>query len=385
MIAVSGIGALTPLGDTPDAIFAAALEGRSGATAIPDFDATKYAKVRGMRMYNRTTQLAICAAKLALADAKVEDTSIAGEDLGLFMASTYGHLDVLIDYDRSLVTNGLLRTNGALMPLAIPSAPGAMVALALGAKAFSMTFCDNAASFLDAMAFAARWIEDGRARACVVVGAFSASAGISLAATRAGILAPVEGQRIFDRKSAGTAIGEGSVAFVLERSEDAVKRGAHIHGHISGFGSTFAGKPELIQSALHRAAAGAMRSANVTADQLALVSSGASGLLAFDRAEAQALSTLLGERAAHTPLTAVKGNLGETLDAAGGFQSLIALYSIKQRKAPPIARFVDAEVPGLKYLTKEEPVNGRYALITSVSWGGACSALVLSGGDHDRS
>ena len=92
---------------------------------------------------------------------------LAGEDLGFLMASTYGHLDVLIDYDRSLVTNGLQRTNAALMPLAIPSAPGAMVALALGAKAFSMTFCDNGASFVDALALGARSIEDGAsARMC---------------------------------------------------------------------------------------------------------------------------------------------------------------------------------------------------------------------------
>jgi 3-oxoacyl-[acyl-carrier-protein] synthase II len=405
VIAISGIGTLTPLGDRPDTVFSALLEGRTavipsstqngvGVTEIRDFEATNYAKVRGMRMYNRTTQLGICAAKLALLDAKIEETTIPGEDSGLLMASTYGHLDVLMEYDRSLVSNGLQRTNAALMPLAIPSAPGAMVALALGAKAFSMTFCDNGASFLDAIALGSRWIEDGRARVCVVVGAFSASADILLAASRAGILAPAEALRIFDRESMGTAFGEGSVAFVLEKHEDAKNRGAKIQGHVRGYGTAFTGKSPSTQSgaqlgtlsgSLVRASTQALHSAGACANQLSLISAGGSGLLKFDRIEAQALSSLLGEHASRVPITAVKGALGETLDASGGFQAFVALKSLEKRKTPPIARFKEADIPKLKYLTREEQINGGYALITSVAWNGASSALVLSGGDDDCS
>ncbi len=294
MIAITGIGVLSPAGDSVDAVLSALREKRSPAASIPDFDSGKYAKVRGMRMYNRATQLAICATKLALVDAKLladdgklEESSAAGEELGLLMASSQGHLDMLLEYDRSLVANGLLRTNAALMPLSIPSAPGAMVALSIGAKAFSMTFCDNGGSFLDALAFGARWLEEKRARTCVVACVFSPSADMRLAAERAGI----------------PALGEGAVTFVLESVEDARKRGSRVRGTIRGFGSAYALKAGA-EGALLRACSVALRSAGLAEDGIS----------------------------SRVPATAVTGTLGECFDASGGYQAMLALGTLEPGK-----------------------------------------------------
>ncbi len=393
-VAITGVGVLTPLGDSPGAVFAALMEGRSAVgeggaklAEIRDFEATKYANIRGMRMYNRTTRLAICAAKLALSDAKIEAASLPGEDLGVLMASTYGNMDVLLEYDRSLVEKGVQRTNGALMPLAIPSAPGAMVALAFGARAFSMTLGGTGSSFLDAIALGARWITDGRARACVVVSASSPSPEIVLAASRAGILSATEAPRVFDRRASGTAFGEAGVAFVLELAESASSRGAEVRGHVRGYGAAFAPEPSRFGGALERAIRGALRDADMTPAEIALVSAGASGLPAFDRAEAMGIHAALGAgagEAPRVPVTAMKGALGETLDAGPGLQSLVALGSLDERRAPRIVGLTDPDVEGLHYLTQEEVVAGDSALVTSVSWSGACSALILSGGAHGR-
>ena len=133
-VAITGVGILTPLGDALDPLETALREGRvaveaaadlDGAPAarIADFDATRYANVRGLRLYNRPTRLGICTSRLALAQAGLE-SGLAPEDLGVVVASTFGHLETLLEYDRSVVSAGIARTNPALMPLAIPSAPG---------------------------------------------------------------------------------------------------------------------------------------------------------------------------------------------------------------------------------------------------------------------
>ena len=306
-VAVTGVGILTPLGDNLASVAKALAAGRSAvaavATPVPfagsrfaDFDATRYANVRGMRIYNRTTRLGICATRLALADAGLIDTGFPPEQLGVVMASTFGHLDTLIEYDRSLVTNGPARTNPALMPLAIPSAPGAVIALSFGAKACSITLANGGASSLDALGLGARIVRDGRAAAVVVVAAFGLFDELVLSLARAGQLAPAGEFRIFDQRSQGTALGEAAVAFVLESPAQAAARGHKPGALVTGQASTFAVNPAGTDEALTRACQQALGQAAIEPAQLGLVSSGANGLPAGDAAEARALLALLSEQ-----------------------------------------------------------------------------------------
>jgi 3-oxoacyl-[acyl-carrier-protein] synthase II len=389
VIGITGLGVLTPLGDDPAPLAQALLAGRRCVDAVPElggagesqihgFEATRYANIRGMRMYNRMTQLGICAAKLALANSGMPAREVSGEELGVVTASTFGHLDTLIDYDRSLVTVGMQRTNPALMPLSIPSAPGAMIALSFGAKAFSITLSDGEASSLDTLGLGARLLESGRARACIVVGAFAICRELSLAASRAGMLASPDDFRVLDRRGRGTALGEAAAAMVLERLVDARARGVEPRAFVRGHASTFSGPGAEIDGALRRACEGALASARVTAAQVGLVSASANGLPKRDRSEALALLGALGDTAAQTAVIATKGNLGETLDAGGLLQSLAALSTLHSGQAPPIAQFEQPEIPGLRYIARPTPVETDCALVTSISTSGACSALVLS-------
>jgi 3-oxoacyl-[acyl-carrier-protein] synthase II len=387
-IGITGLGMLTPLGDDPATVTQALVAGRCSVVAAPelggagesrivDFEATRYANIRGMRMYNRMTQMGICAAKLALVDSGLPAPEVPAEQLGVVTASSFGHLDTLIDYDRNLVSVGLQRTNPALMPLAIPSAPGSMIALSFGAKAFSITLSDGEASSLDALGLGARLIESGRARACIVVGAFAICRELSLAASRAGLLVPADDFRVLDRRSRGTALGEAAAALVLERLVDARGRGVEPKAFVLGQASTFAPQFAELGGALRRACESALASARVTVAQVGLVSACANGLPQRDRSEAQALVGVLGDTAAETSVIACKGNLGETFDAGGLVQSLVALSTLRSGQAPPIARFEQPEVAGLRYLAEPTNVVTDCALMTSMATSGACSALVL--------
>ncbi|HTP30421.1 MAG TPA: beta-ketoacyl synthase N-terminal-like domain-containing protein [Anaeromyxobacteraceae bacterium] len=385
-IAVTGASVLTALGNSIDALQAALRAGRTSVprvsnvdaveTRIAGFDATQFVNVRGLRLYNRPTQLAICAAKLALTESGCEG-QITGEHLGVVAACTYAHLETLFEYDRSLVVNGLMRTNPTLMPIGIPSSLGAAVALSFGAKALSVTLGDGGASSLDAIGLAARLLAAGRARACLVVSAFTPCQELLLSASRAGLLAPPGDLFVFDRAHCGTAFCEAACALLLERAEDAIARGARLQATLGGQCSTFAAERSEQARALSRAGEVALRLAGIGAGELALVSASASGSPSDDRSEAEALVAVLGR--APVPMMAVKGNLGDSQDAAGLLQTIAAIAALRAGTAAPIRGLVAPEVPGLRYATEELSIRGPHALVTSQASTGACSALVVTG------
>jgi 3-oxoacyl-[acyl-carrier-protein] synthase II len=389
-VAITGLGLITPLGDRPEAVAEAMRAGRSALAPaegsgwaearIADFEATRYANIRGLRLYSRPTRMGICAARLALSDSGLESAGLPAEQLGTVTASTFGHLETLLEYDRSVVAAGPLRGNPALMPLSLPSSPGAAVALSFGAKAFSMSLSDGATSSLDALGLGARLVAAGRARACLVVGAFGLCPELSLAASRAGLLAPAGAYRVLDRRRRGSALGEGAGAVVLERVEDARARGAEPRGLVLGQAGAFALRPADRAEALRRACEDALRAAGLAPGGVGLVSSGANGSPEGDAAEARALAAALGPAAADAPVMAVKSGLGDSIDASGMLQALAALAAMRSGRAPPILGLEDPEVAGLRYLTAETAVDAGAALVTSAAPGGACSALVLARG-----
>lgn len=387
-IVISGVGVITPLGDTFESLLSALHEGLGCVVPKPEsgnlneariaqFDATRYANVRGMRVYNRTTQLAICAAKRALTQS---GCALSGEALGIVFASTFGHLDTLLEYDASLWKSGIQRTNPALMPLAISSAPGAATALSLDAKAFSVTLGGGATSSLDALAHGVRLLQSGRAQACVVVAAFSPCRELTISASRAGMLATADRFRVFDRLHEGNAFGEAAVALVLEPQVQAKARDATIFGRIRGHAAGLALEPSSesnLETTLRRVCGDALRAAGVAADALGFLSAGANGTARTDDAEARALLGLLGAASGRPCVSAVKGSLGEALDASGLLQVLVALGALLTGAAPGIVGLDEPAIGGLRYLTRSGGVAAGPALISAISHTGTCSALVL--------
>jgi 3-oxoacyl-(acyl-carrier-protein) synthase len=388
-IAVTGYSVLTPLGDSVPALAAALRTGTSHVAIDSDFDAActsrlqdfdpmRYAKVRGMRVYARATQLEICAVALALADAGFAEGAIDPLQLGVVTASSFSHLETLIEYDRNLMTLGMQRTNPTLMPLGLPSAPGAATALSIGAKAFAITLNDGGAAGLAALGLGARLLAEGRARVCVVAGAATICRELVNSAAQAKLLSPTAPLCVLDEASRGTAFGEAAAALVLEPAADALARGRPARGFLRAQASSFAPGPQDIAPALARACQRSLQQGKIAPAALALLSSGASGIADSDRAHAIALLRILGDAAQRPAVTALKGNLGEVLDPSGLLQCITALHALRERVAPPIAALERPNVPGLRYLTRESELDAGAALLTATSSTGACSALVVS-------
>jgi 3-oxoacyl-[acyl-carrier-protein] synthase II len=388
-VAITGVSALSPFGVGVEPLMAALGAGRTsvepaaslpevGVARIGEFDPLKHANVRGMRVYGKATQLEICAVALALADAGLALDALDKNELGLVTASSFSHLETLIEYDKGLVTVGMQRTNPTLMPLGLPSAPGAGTGLSFLAKAFSITLNDGGASGLAALGLGARLIAAGRASVCVVAGAFTPFAELLQSASRAGLLSSAEAYRVFDRGSSGLAFGEAGAALVLEPTERALGRGRKPLGFVRGEASRFAPDGEL-GAALARASAAALRLAQVSPEGIALACLGANGRASVDAAHAHALSKSLGAYAEHVPVTAPKASLGESLDPSGLLESIVALSALRARSAPPIARLETPRVPGLRYAREPVVLESGAALLTAISSSNSCSALVLSG------
>jgi 3-oxoacyl-(acyl-carrier-protein) synthase len=378
---------ITPLGDTVASLMEGLGAGRSSVatlvspaqvagSSLHDFEATRYANVRGMRIYNRATRLGICATRLALQDAGLENAGFPGERLGVVMAGTFAHLDTLIEYDRSLVTQGPSRTNPALMPLAIPSAPGAIIALSFGAKACSITLAEGGAGGLDTIGLAARLVRSGRVGACVVVSALAFFDELILSSARAGWLARVEDFCVFDRRSRGAAFGEAGAALIVESLASAEARGRTPKGLLLAQASTFS--TDASASALAKASTKALAASKTEVGSIRLCSSGANGLPNVDHAEAGALLKVLDDSAARTPVIAIKASLGDSLDAAGLLQTIVAIAALSGSPAPGVAGLREPAVPGLAYLTAPKEIAAGRALVTATSQTGACSALVVS-------
>lgn len=389
-IAVTGLSLLTPISDDLEILRSALEAGRSAlsdppdasgpaSARIEDFDARRYANIRGMRVYPRNTQLQICAAAQALGHAGFALGQIPQTELGTITASTYAHTETLIEYDRGLVTLGVQRTNPTLFPLSLPSAPGALTALSLGAKAFAITVSDGDGSGLLAIGLGARLLAQGRAKVCVVVGAFTQCAELSASASRAGMLAASADVRPFDRQSRGTAFGELAGALVLEPAAEARGRGKEPFGYVHGHAATFAATEALRPAALSRACRHALTVSRLDAPkQLALISAGASGLPGRDEDEARGLSEFLRDAASEVPVTAVKSQLGESLDASGIAQVALALLQLRASRVSPVFGLGIPSIAGLRYQLESGPLSGTHALATSISQAGACAALTLS-------
>jgi 3-oxoacyl-(acyl-carrier-protein) synthase len=352
-----------------------------GLAQIADFDPQRHVNVRGMRVYPRAAQLEICAASIALADAGLSGgAALDPKQLGLVTASSYSHLETLIEYDRGLVSAGMQRTNPTLMPLGLPSAPGAATGLALPAKAFSITLNDGGASGLAALALGARAIADGRAQACVVAGAFTPFAELLESSQRAGLTASAEHFRVLDRDAAGVAFGEAAAALVLEPLDAALGRGRTPLGVVRAGSTRFAPPGVTLAAALARAASAALRSASVPAERISLACVGANGSPQEDAAHLEALASVLGAHAERVAVAAPKANLGEMLDPSGLVQAVVALGALRARRAPPIARLVTPRAPGLRQPTAPAELAPGMALLSAISPSGSCSALLLSPG-----
>jgi len=395
-VVVTGMGAISALGDRPDAIFDALCDGRRGfgpPTVFPvdvaggrhvgevrDFSPKTYVGDRNVRLLDRTDRLAVVAVGLALADGWPEEARTE-QPIGVVVGIMFGGVRTIGEFDRRAQSAGPEYASPLDFSNTVLNAAAGQVAIWHRLSGVNSTIAAGAVSGLQAVAYAADLIRSGRASVLVAGGVEELCFESFQGFLGGGLLARSSDAHAvpFSADRSGVTLGEGAAFLVLEDEETARARGARIVGRIRGsacgFDPAIPVRERNHGGALARTIARALDAADVPASSIAAVAASASGSVVHDAREADAIRAAIGTR---TPVTAFKSMLGETLGASGAFDALAMLKALDAGRLPGIAGLAvrDPEID-LNIAPHAVPISGASALVTALAPGGGCGALVL--------
>ncbi len=369
-IAVTGLGAITPVGLNTEATWQSFVEGVSGIGPITHFDAegmgfsariagqinnyeaTDHLDRKTVKRNDRVTQFALVAGREALDDAgllgedgRIDPDIMAPERVGCYVGSGVGGVGTLVEAEAVLQERGQRRVSPLAVPMVlIDSTPGA-VAIEHNLRGPNMAHVSACASGANAIGEAAEAIKRGRADVMVAGGAEAAIIPVTVAGFQnMGALSkwdgdPKVGSRPFDGLRDGFVMGEGAGILVLERWDHAVARGARIYCELAGYGSTCdAGHitaPSEDGDGILRAIQAALEEAGLTPDDIQYVNAHGTSTELNDKTETVAMKTLFGDRAHDVPISSTKGMIGHLLGAGGAVEAFACCKVIETGILPP--------------------------------------------------
>ena len=408
-LAVTGWGAITPLGSDPASTWAAMVAGHSGIGLVGDpWAADLPVRIAGRvdpgfdqqleplqrRRLDRCAQLALLAARQAWRQAAPHLEGVDPGRVAVVIGTGIGGLSTLEWQHTNLLQSGPGRVNPLTVPMLIPNAAAGQVAIDLGLHGGAHTPVSACASGAEALLLAQLLLLDDRVDA-VLAGGCEAPVNrlglVGFAAMRAlsgGDDAPTQACRPYGRDRDGFVLSEGAGMLVLQRSGDLSSAAPAPHGWLLACGSSSDGhhivapEPEGLQAA--RAIDDALRRAGLQSADLSFVQAHATGTPIGDLAEARALRRGLGSAADGLPVTAPKGQLGHLLGAAGAVEMILALQGLRHGLVPrslnadPLDPAVDLAVVKDRSLSLPQGRGERYALKNAFGFGGHNISLVLA-------
>jgi 3-oxoacyl-[acyl-carrier-protein] synthase II len=407
-VVVTGMGALTPLGNDVATFWRRLVAGESGVRATQNFDASRVtSKVAGevvdfdpsgvldrkeIRRTDRYTQFALVAAREAIASAGLPERFEGDEAdrTGVIMGSGLGGSGTLIEQISINATRGPDRISPFFIPMAIANLASGQTAITFGARGPNYATVSACATGGHAIGEASEIIIRGDADTMIaggseapvyeaLVGAFAAMRALS---TRNDD--PAGASRPFDEGRDGFVIAEGAGVLILEELGHARRRNARIFAEVCGYGATADAHhitlPAPGGAGGVRAARMALSKAGIDASEIDHVNAHATSTPEGDPAELQAFKTIFGDHAANVSITATKGAIGHTLGAAGGIGAIAAIKALLEGCVPPTLNLVDPS-PEMGDLDctplKARPREMRTALVNAFGFGGQNAAVVL--------
>ncbi|MFN2449764.1 MAG: beta-ketoacyl synthase [Candidatus Baltobacteraceae bacterium] len=403
-VAVTGIGIISPLGNGVETMWRNLLEGHVAvstitrfnagafrsriAAQVDDFEPAAFMTKRRIQWTDRFSQMAVCAAHLALTDAQLEQLGERAGETGVFTGSALGGISIAEDQMAIFHREGLRGVSPLVTISVFGGAAASNIAIEFGATGHSTGNGNSCASGAMAIGDAARAIRHGELRMALAGGVEAPLAQLTYGAF---VVAramstnnsdPAHASRPFDEKRDGFVMAEGAGMLLLERFADAQTRGARIYGEIAGYGTSndahHMSAPieggDQTATALQRA----LEDAHVTADQVEVLNAHGSSTRLGDRAEARAYERVFGERLAQIPVCATKGQHGHALGTTGAWEIAIALLAMRDGVVPGAVNLerLDPEC-ALNVSRQARHARARLTLSNSSGFGGINAALVL--------
>ncbi|MBR1911016.1 MAG: beta-ketoacyl-ACP synthase II [Treponema sp.] len=365
-VVITGLGAVTPLGNTVQQTWEAAKNGISGintitqfdtsecpvtiAGEVKDFDFSAYGiEPRVKRKMARFSKFLLAATIQAVADCGYTKDELAQETkAGIVVGNCLGGQDAVEDgFARYFNPNiGPQKMSPLTTPMMITNEAAAHVSMYFGLHGISWTLGTACASGTDALGLAAELIRSGRLNVCISGGTESTVNGFSLSSYYA-LQAlsyhyndtPQKASRPFDRDRDGFVVGEGSTVLILEEREHALKRGAHIYAELAGFGSTTDAyhitAPRKDGSIAAKAVKEALEDAGMQPQDIQYYNAHGTATVANDSAETNMLHTVFKEHASKLHISSTKSMTGHLIGAAGALEALFCVKAITDSFIPP--------------------------------------------------
>ena len=360
-VVITGLGAITPIGNDLASYWQGLLAGRSGVGPITHFDAAQHvtriaAEVKGFdplqymdrkdaKRMDRFAQFAVATSQQALADAQLEITALNAEQIGVMIGTGVGGLKIMEEQQAVYLNRGPSRCSPFMVPMMIANMAAGLTAIHTGAQGPNSCPVTACAAGSNAIGDAFRLVQQGYAQAMICGGTEAAVTPLSVAGfgSARALSTRNDGPQIasppFDRDRDGFVIGEGCGILILEALDHALSRGARIYAEITGYGMTCdayhmtapvpggAGAARCIQLAL--------KDAGVTPDQVSYINAHGTSTPANDPTETQAIKTALGDAAQKIPVSSTKSMTGHLLGGSGGIEGVAATMVVHQDQVPP--------------------------------------------------
>jgi 3-oxoacyl-[acyl-carrier-protein] synthase II len=395
---ITGLGCVTPIGQSVGEFWESLTAGRSGvrrialfdpsdqdcqiAAEVKDWDPTGFMEAKAARRAARFSQFAVAAARQAVEHSELAITDANRDDISIVMNTGGGGVDIIADGEKTYLEKGPSRVGIFTVPAYAPNMASCQVAINLGVRGATETSVAACAAGVFAFVQAKRMIDLSETEVAIVGGAEANIIPISVAAM-ANMKAlstrndePEKACRPFDRHRDGFVYGEGAAAFVVETLEHAQTRGARIYAELVGGAITSDAyhitAPDPTGVSASRAIAKAIERSGLQPEDVDLVVAHGTGTPLNDAAETVAIKRALGEHAYRIAVTGPKSMVGHQLGAAGAVSALAAILAIERGVIPPT---INLETPDpdcdLDYVPLvARKAESRVALVNGFGFGG---------------
>lgn len=404
-VAITGIGAITPIGNGAEGLWAGVQRGASAVQRVTRFDASNfqsqvaahvdfepldYLTPQRARRLDRYSQLALAAARQAIDDAGIDQSELTARGAGAYIGSALGGVAYGEEQHAAYVQAGAHGVSPLLALSVFGGAASSNISIEYQLNGPCLAYGNSCAAGLIAIGEAARIIADGRATIMLAGGAeaplapltFGAFSLIRVLSTRNDD--PATASRPFDRDRDGFVMAEGSCLLVLEDIEHARARGARIYAAIAGFDTTndahhmTAPHPDGIFAG--RAISQALADARLPAEEIGYVNAHGSSTVLNDPTECKAIRCALGRHAERVPVSGTKGLHGHALGATGAMEAAISAMALQRGVLPGTANLhhpdpacdLDLIPPGGMIAQVEHVVTNAFG------FGGVNASVILS-------
>jgi 3-oxoacyl-[acyl-carrier-protein] synthase II len=404
-VVVTGLGAVTPLGNDVATTWRNLIAGRSGAAPITHFDASGFAvtfacEVKGFdptdwidrkraRRMDRFAQLIVAAARQATEDARLL-VEREGERVGVSVGTGIGGLKSFQDCYDELLARGPDRVNPFSIPEIIPNMGAAWVSMELGARGPLASECTACAASNMAIGDGLDAIRLGRADVMICGGTEASITSIGIAGFAAMRALsrrnddPQRASRPFDAERDGFVMGEAGAALVLEELEHAKARGAHIYAELAGYGASSDAahitEPDPSGENPARAMRRALADAGLQPSEVGYINAHGTATPLGDPAETRVIKIALGEEVARrVPVSSTKGATGHCLGAAGALEAIFSILAVYHGVLPPTINYTTPDPEcDLDYVPNQaRRADVRVAMSNSFGFGGHNACIVV--------